>query len=179
MHTIAAIKRKGAMNLMKGAFAGLLSAFLLTACGIYTMRDVSIPPEIKTIKLAFIENKATYVNPQLSPRLTDRLQQKVVSQTRLNRTNEDDADWVVSGYISEYRVTTSGISAQQASTNRLTVAVKLVLKDNINNKSTNLDVNKSFEFPATQSLQQAETALAEDILRGLSDEIFNRLFSNW
>jgi hypothetical protein len=83
-----------------------LFGLLLSGCGIYTMRDVSIPPEIKTIKLNFIENKATYVNPQLSPRLTDRLQQKIISQTRLNRTNDENADWIVSGYISEYRVTT-------------------------------------------------------------------------
>ena len=148
-------------------------------CGVYTLRDVSIPPEIKTIKINFIENKATYVNPQLSPQVTDRLQQKVVSQTRLVRTNQDDADWVVSGYISEYRVTTSGISAQQASTNRLSVGVKLTLKDNVNNKISNIDVNQSFEFPATQSLQQAEQAKADEIIRGLTEEIFNRLFSNW
>jgi Lipopolysaccharide-assembly len=151
----------------------------VSGCGVYTMRDISIPPEIKTIKINFIENKATYVNPQLSPQLTDRLQQKVVQQTKLNRTNDADADWVVTGYISEYRVTTSGISEQQASTNRLSVGVKLTLKDNVNNKTVNYDANKSFEFPATQSLQQAEQALAEDIIRGLSEEIFNRLFSNW
>ena len=154
-------------------------SFFLSGCGVYTMRDISIPPEIKTIKINFIENKATYVNPQLSPRLTDRLQQKVVQQTKLNRTNEEDADWVVSGYISEYRVTTSGISQQQASTNRLSVGVKLTLKDNVNNKTTSYDAQRTFEFPATQSLQQAEQALAEDIIRGLSEEIFNRLFSNW
>ncbi len=154
-------------------------SLLLSGCGVYTMRDISIPPEIKTIKINFIENKATYVNPQLSPRLTDKLQQKVVQQTKLNRTNNEDADWVVSGYISEYRVTTSGISQQQASTNRLSVGVKLTLKDNVNNKSTNYDAQRTFEFPATQSLQQAEQALAEDIIRGLSEEIFNRLFSNW
>jgi hypothetical protein len=151
----------------------------VSGCGIYTLRDISIPPEIKTIKINFIENRATYVNPQLSPQLTDRLQQKVVQQTKLNRTNEEDADWVVSGYINEYRVTTSGISQQQASTNRLSVGVKITLKDNVNNKTANYDVNKAFEFPATQSLQQAEQALAEDMLRGLSEEIFNRLFSNW
>ncbi len=156
-----------------------LCALFMAGCGIYTLRDISIPPEIKTIKINFIENRATYVNPQLSPRLTDRLQQKVVQQTKLNRTNEEDADWVVSGYVSEYRVTTSGISQQQASTNRLSVGVKLTLKDNVNNKTTNYDVNRAFEFPATQSLQQAEQALAEDIIRGLSEEIFNRLFSNW
>lgn len=156
-----------------------LMALLLSGCGIYTMRDVSIPPEIKTIKLNFIENKATYVNPQLSPRLTDRLQQKIISQTRLNRTNDENADWIVSGYISEYRVTTSGISAQQTSMNRLTVGVKITLKDNVNQKTNTYDVNRSFEFNASQSLQQAETALGEDILRGVSEEIFNRLFSNW
>ncbi len=156
----------------------VVSTFV-SGCGIYTLRDISIPPEIKTIKINFIENRATYVNPQLSPQLTDRLQQKVVQQTKLNRTNEEDADWVVSGYINEYRVTTSGISQQQASTNRLSVGVKITLKDNVNNKTANYDVNKAFEFPATQSLQQAEQALAEDMLRGLSEEIFNRLFSNW
>jgi hypothetical protein len=179
LHTIAGIKMSEKMNFIKQAVAGVLFFSLFTSCGVYTMKDISIPPEIKTIKINFIENKATYVNPQLSPRLTDRLQLQVVSQTRLNRTNEDDADWVVSGYVSEYRVTTSGISAQQASTNRLTVAVKLVLKDNVNNKTTNVDVNKSFEFAATQSLQQAEQVLADDIIRGLTEEIFNRLFSNW
>lgn len=173
--TIAAMKSTGTIT---AYFFGLLLAGL-SACGVYTFRDVSIPPEIKTIKVNFIENKATYVNPQLSPRLTDRLQQKIVSQTKLNRTNEEDADWVVSGYISEYRVTTSGISQQQASTNRLSIGVKLTLRDNVNQKTMNYDVNRSFEFPATQSLQQAEQALAEDILRGVSDEIFNRLFSNW
>jgi hypothetical protein len=115
----------------------------------------------------------------LSPRLTNRLQEKVVNQTRLNRTNEDDADWVVSGYINEYRVTTSGISNQQASLNRLSVGAKITLKDNLTQKTTNYDVIRNFEFAATQSLQQAEQALAEDILKGLSEEIFNRLFSNW
>jgi len=151
----------------------------LLGCGVYTMRDISIPPEVKTIKINFIENRASYVNPQLSPRLTNRLQEKVVNQTRLNRTNEDDADWVISGYINEYRVSTSGISNQQASMNRLSVGCKITLKDNLTQKTTNYDVIRNFEFNAAQSLQQAEQAMAEDILKGLSEEIFNRLFSNW
>lgn len=178
MPTIAAIQ---VMNKIKIFPFFIIAAFsfLFGGCGVYTMRDISIPPEVKTIKINFIENRANYVNPQLSPRLTNRLQEKVVNQTRLNRTNEDDADWVVSGYVNEYRVTTSGISNQQASMNRLSVGVKITLKDNLTQKTTNYDVSRSFEFAATQSLQQAEQAMAEDILKGLSEEIFNRLFSNW
>ncbi len=169
---------------VKGNFAlpflvFLIPCFLLSSCKIYTFKDVSIPAEIKTVKVNFIENKARYVNPQLSPRLTDRLQQKIVSQTRLNRTNEDNADWIISGFVSDYSVTTSGISAQQVSMNRLTVGVQITLRDNVANKTQDYSVSKSFEFPANQTLQQAEANLGDELIRGITDEIFNRIFSNW
>jgi hypothetical protein len=152
---------------------------LFSACKVYTFKDVSIPPDIKTIKLAFIENKARYINPQLSPRLNDRLQQKVVGQTRLTRTTNDDADYVITGYISDYSVSLSGISGQQASTNRLTVGVHLVLKDNKNAKENPFDVSKSFEFPGSKTISQVESTLTDEIVRGVTDEIFNKLFSDW
>lgn len=157
---------------------GLLILFL-SACGIYTFKDISIPADIKTIKLHLLENKARYVNPRLAPQLTNKLQDKIVGQTRLTRTDSEEADWVVSGHVSDYTVVTSGISGQQASINRLTVGVQITLKDNKNQKDAEYSVTKSFEFSATQTLQQAENALFEDILKGVADEIFNRLFSNW
>ncbi|TAD85641.1 MAG: hypothetical protein EAY75_10845 [Bacteroidetes bacterium] len=150
-----------------------------TACGVYTFKDVSIPPEIKTVKLNFIENKARYVNPQLSPRLTNRLQEKIINQTRLVRSSNDDADWVIGGTITQYDVVTSAISGQVASNNRLTVGIRVVVRDNKLLKDQEYDVSKSFEFSAQRTLQEAEAALADDIIRGLTDEIFNRLFSNW
>lgn len=170
------------MKKYKGLKSLLLIALftqLWSACGIYTFRDVSIPADIKTVKLHFIENKARYVNPQLSPRLTNKLQDKIVGQTRLTKTDSEDADWVISGYVSDYSVVTSGISSQQASTNRLTVGAHIVLKDNKTGKDNEYDVTKSFEFSANQTLQQAEAQLGDQIIQGLSDEIFNRLFSNW
>ncbi len=157
----------------------LVLSFFLTACKVYTFKDVSIPPEIKTIKVNFIENRARYVNPQLSPRLTDRLQQKIVSQTRLTRSTDDGADWVISGFVSGYDISTSGISGQQSSTNRLNVTVQITLQDNVAQKKQEYSVVKTFDFPATSTLQQAEQALGDELIRGISDEIFNRLFSNW
>src|SRR6478672_11980907 len=74
----------------------------LSSCGIYTFKDVSIPPEVKTIKISYIENKARIVNPQLSPRLTDALQQKISNQTKLTRTTSDDAHYQISGAITNY-----------------------------------------------------------------------------
>lgn len=152
---------------------------VVTSCKVYTFKDVSIPPDIKTVKLILIENRAPYINTQLAPRLNDRLQQKIVNQTRLSRTNNDEADYVISGYISDYSVSTSGISNQQASINRLNVGVHITLKNNKEQKTSDYDINKSFEFPATLTINQVESSLTDDIVKGVSDEIFNRLFSNW
>jgi len=164
---------------IKWSSVWLLMAFAVSACGVYTFKDISIPADIKTVKVNFIENKARLVNPRLSPAITDRLQQKIVGQTKLTRTNNEDADWVISGAVTDYSVSTSGISAQQASTNRLTVVVQISLRDNKLGKTSDYSVNKSFDFSASKTLQQAESELGEDLIKGITDEIFNRIFSNW
>jgi hypothetical protein len=149
------------------------------ACKVYRFNDAVIDPRFKTIKVLPFLNQARYVNPQLTPRLTDAFLQKVVRQTKLTRTNNDDAHYVISGYISQYDPTTAGVSSQQASINRLTVGVHLVVRNTLDNKTDEYDVTRNFDFPASQTLQQAEAGLMADILRNMSDEIFNRIFSNW
>ncbi|MEO0000546.1 MAG: hypothetical protein RL766_592 [Bacteroidota bacterium] len=145
----------------------------------YSLKDVSIPPEIKTVRVFFIENKARYINPQLSPKLTDKLRQKIVNQTRLSQTN-NDADYEVSGYISEYSVSTSGISQQQVASNNLNVTVHIVFKNRQNDKlNFEADITRNFPFSASKSLTQAEAELNDQIITNLTDEIFNRIFSNW
>src|SRR5450432_1218447 len=81
----------------------------LSACKIYSFKDVSIPPEVKTIRIGFIENRARYVDPQLSPQLTDKLKQKISNQTKLTQIQSENADYDVTAYVSEYNVTTAGI----------------------------------------------------------------------
>ena len=160
--------------------AGLLAVGVQTSgCRIYSFRDVSIPDSIKTVKINFIENKASYVNPQLGQRLTDRLRQKIVSQTRLSQTNNDNADWIINATITGYSFSTSGISQQQEATNRLTITVHVVIDKQKSNETKEQDVTRNFEFSASQSIQQAETNLADEIVRSMTDDIFNQLFSEW
>jgi Lipopolysaccharide-assembly len=152
-----------------------------TGCFSYKFKDIgSIPDSIKTVKVNFIENRARYVNPQLSPRLTDKVRQKITGQTKLVQTNGDNPDWEISGEIRDYSVTTSGISNQQEATNRLSVTVHIVLiKRKQDNLQEEFDVTRNYDFSANQSLQQAEARLSEEMIRTLTDEIFNRIFSNW
>ena len=150
-----------------------------TSCNIYRFKDVSIPDTIKTVKVNFIENKARYINPQISPQLTDKLRQKIVGQTRLSQTNNDNADWEISGFITDYSISTSAISGQREATNRLTVSVRITLNNHKAEKIDVYEVSRQFEFNANKSLQQAEAELGTEIVRSLTDEIFNKLFSNW
>jgi len=159
-----------------------LSALLmipLTGCGVYRFSDASVPDSIKVIKVNFIENKASYVNPQLSPRLTDRLRQKIIAQTRLTQTNRDDADWEITATITQYNFSTSAIAGQQASNNRLTVGVQIAVYDRTANETKRYEVSRSFEFKGTLTFQAAEASLEEEMTRTLTDDIFNKLFSNW
>ena len=72
-----------------------------------------------------------------------------------------------------------GVSTQQATTNRLTVTVHVVLKKTLENKEQEFDVSRNFDFSANLSLNQAESQLMDEILRSITDDIFNQIFSNW
>ena len=160
-------------------FFSLLGAVVLASCGVYSFTDASVPANIKTVRIQYIENRARYINPQLSPQLTDRLRTKITNQTRLTPV-QSEPDYDISGYVSDYSVTTSGISNQQAATNRLTVSIHIVFQNRVDpTKNFEADVSRNFDFSATLSLNQAEAQLGDAIVRNMTDEIFNRIFSNW
>ena len=143
-----------------------------------------LPDSIKTVKVEIIENRAPYQNPQLSPALTDRLRQKIVNQTKLSQTNNDNAHMLIRGTITDYSVSTSGITSSggrsETSINRLTVTVNVVLIRQLENKpEESYTVTRQFDFRSTQSLQQAEAGLLDEMVRNLTDEIFNSIFSKW
>ncbi len=145
----------------------------------YSMKDVSIPPEVKTVKVNYIENRARYINPLLSPSLTDKLRQKIINQTRLNQTN-GEADYDINGVITDYSQSTSGISNQQVASNNLNITVHIIFRNRLDEKKNfEADITRNFPFSASLSLPQAEAQLKDQILTNLTDEIFNRIFSNW
>lgn len=163
------------------SFLILNFSFLINSCGVYSFKDVSIDyTKIKTIKIGFIENRARYINPQFSPRLTDNLQQKIANQTKLTRTNNDDAHLQISGTVTGYDPTvTVGVSSNQSAINRLVVTVHIVVKKTLENKTEEFDVTRNFDYSASKTLQQAEAEMIEQIVKNVTDEIFNKLFSNW
>lgn len=174
-------------NLLFFTICFLATGLTLSSCKIYSFKDVSIPPQVKTIHIAYIENRARLVTPQLAPQLNDKLRQKITSQAaKLTQLQTSDADYDVSGTITDYSYTTSGISQQQAASNRLTVTVHIIFKNHLDPTGKTVapadfeaDVSRNFDFPASQSINDAEAQLLPTVVSNLTDEIFNKLFSNW
>ncbi|MGI8582364.1 MAG: LPS assembly lipoprotein LptE [Chitinophagaceae bacterium] len=158
----------------------LLVTFNFATCK-YSTKDTSpIPPDVKTFRVNYLENKARYVNPQLTPTLTEKLKQKIIGQTRLRQINGDEAHYDISGYVSDYSVTTTGITNQNASTNRLNVSFHLVFKNTLDQKKDlETDITNNYDFNAQLTLPQAEAQLGNDIVKNIVDGIFNKIFSNW
>jgi len=160
----------------------LLMTFSFATCK-YSFKDTApIPPEIKTFRVNLFQNKARYVNPTITPQLTEKLRQKIIGQTRLRETKNDDAHYDISGYLSDYSVTTSGVTNQAAASNRLNVTFHLIFKNTVDPdpaKSFEADLTSNYDYSASQTLQQAETDKMNNIIKTVTDAIFNKIFSNW
>ena len=165
---------------MKRLFVILITALLVASCGIYSFTGTSIQPDVRTITIPYIENKAQRVNPALSNDLTEAVQEKFRKLTRLEQVDED-GDLELICEITGYDVKATAMTAdEQAAQNRLTVSVKVEFT---NRKYPEDNVSSSFsayeDFDATQSLDAVESGLCESIIEKLVEDIFNATVAQW
>jgi len=157
---------------------------LLSGCGVYSLTGASITG--KTINIHTLENRAPNVAASLSTVLTTKIRDQILSQTGLTAVNSDNADYDMSGTITSYNVSYTGVQqsaatgAPQSSTNRLTMTVEIDFK---NRKDEKASFKQSFsrfaDYPANQQLTAAEPGLIETISQLIATDIFNKAFVNW
>lgn len=159
----------------------VLSTAIFTACKVsYSFTGASIAPNVKTFSVYYFPNRARLVNPNLSQQFTDGLQEKLIKQTSLNQISES-GDLEFSGQITDYDVKPMNIGeGDLAAQNRLTITIKLKF---VNNKDHEQDWDKSFtayeDFDSNQSLSAIEDSLVPEIIKKLTDDIFNASIANW
>lgn len=163
----------------------LLSVTLLslafTACKIsYSFTGASIAPSVKTFSVYYFANRARLVNPNLSQQFTDGLQEKLIKQTSLNQISEN-GDLEFTGQITDYDVKPINVVAGDlAAQNRLTIGVKVKFT---NNKDHTQDWEKTFsayeDYDSKNSLNSVEDSLVPEIIKKLTDDIFNASVANW
>ena len=160
--------------LRAGALA--LLGLSVSSCGIYSFSGTSIQPDVHSITVNFIENRALLVNPELSNLLTEELIDKYRKLTSLG------GDLEVGGEITGYDVRPTTVTADEvAAQNRLTITVKMYY---VNNKHPEENFeSKSFtayeDYDSTQSLDAVQSSLCQTIVETIVEDIFNATVANW
>ena len=154
--------------------------FLVVGCGIYSFSGTSIQPDVTSITVYNIENRAMRINPALSNSITEGLKDKYRRLTKLTSMNEG-GDLIVEGQITGYETASIAVTAQEvAAQNRLSVTVKITFT---NNKYPKDNFEKSYaafeDYPSTSSLDAVEARLVESIIEKLTEQIFNDTVANW
>lgn len=166
---------------MRYFFLTLLFIALIgtSGCGVYSFTGASI--DGSTINIRTLENRARNVVPTLSPALTSKIRSRILSQTGLAPVTTEDADYDISGDITQYSVSVTGVqNTQTASQNRLTISIQITFENRLDEKANFTETFSRFaDFSATQTLQSVESRLIDDIGEQLANDIFNKAFVNW
>jgi hypothetical protein len=152
---------------------------IVSSCGIYGFTGAAI--EGKTINIHFIENNARVLVPSLSSVFTEKLRQRILSQSSLTQVNSEKTDYDISGQITSYDVSVASITGTETSAkNRLTITVNIKYVNKINEKAGfEQNFSRFADFSSTQNIQSVETQLISTISDQLADDIFNKAFVNW
>jgi hypothetical protein len=155
--------------------------FTVTACKVsFSFTGASISPEMKTYSVQTFPNRAPIFQPSLSSVLTNALQDKIQSQSRLKLVGKN-GDAHFEGEITGYN--TRDISVQGnnlAAQTRLTISVRVRY---INAKDKKAGFDESFsryaDYPTSKNLSEVENQLIQEIVEQLTEDIFNKAFVNW
>ena len=116
----------------------ILAVFALSSCG-YKFNGASIPADMKTISVAYIENNAQLVNPQLSQELTEGLKERIRTQSRLNIIPTGGDASFAEGKITGYDIKPISIQDNAkpiAGANRLTITMTIKYTSNKDKKQS-------------------------------------------
>jgi len=159
----------------------LVAASLTPSCKIsYSFSGANIASDVKTFSVYYFPNRAKLVNPTLSQSFTEDLRSKLQRQTSLNEV-QDNGDLQFEGQITGYEVRPMSIQkGDLAAQNRLTITVKLKYT---NTKHPDQNSEQSFsafeDYNSSSSLSDIEDSLVPEILKKLTEDIFNATIANW
>ncbi len=160
----------------------MLTIVLFTACSVkYGFNGASIDyTKTKTIQIADFPIRSSYVWGPMGPMFNNELKDVFANHTRLRQVKRN-GDLVIEGEITQYSqrnkaVSSEGYSAQT----ELSMTVNVRFTNNINHKE---DFEKQFTstktYETTQSLASVQEELVTQMVKDLTDQIFNATVANW
>ena len=133
-----------------------------------------------SISVKDFSNQALLVYPPLAQTFSESLRDIYTRQTRL-KVIKQGGDLQLEGEIVGYEVTS--LAAQSdgyASETKLTMTVNVRYVNTKNEKENFEQRFSAFQtFPATQMLDDVQDSLLEEIIKEITESIFNKTVANW
>lgn len=155
---------------------------LMTACKVsYKFNGASIDyNKTKTIQIDNFPIRSAYVWAPMQSIFQNRLTDIFASQTKLRQVKKN-GDLQLSGEITGFDQYNKGISSSGYSSQvqlKMTVNVRFV-----NNKNHTEDFEKQFtattEYDSSQQLTSVQEELVTQMVKDITDQIFNATVANW
>ncbi len=160
----------------------VLGCLCVVGCSVkYSFNGASIDyMTTKTIQIDNFPIRSTYVWAPMQSIFQNRLSDIFAQQTKLRQVKRN-GDLQLSGEITGFDQFNKAISSDGYSSQvqlKMTVNVRFV-----NNKNHNEDFERQFsattEYDATQQLVAVQEELVTQMVRDITDQIFNATVANW
>lgn len=154
----------------------------LTACSVsYKFNGASIDySKTKTIQIADFPIRASYVWGPMASIFNNQLKDQYANHTKLTQVKRN-GDLRIEGEITRYEQRNKSVSAQGYSAQtELSMTVNVRFTNNIRHSE---DFEKQFTatatYESTQSLNSVQEELVTQMVKDITDQIFNATVANW
>ena len=162
----------------------LLSMLMLTivSCTVsYKFNQSSIDYNIvKTIQIAEFPIRSSYVWGPMGPMFNNQLKDMFASHTKLSQVR-NNGDLKIEGEITQYSQRNKSVSASgQSAQTELSITVNVRFTNNVNHSEDfERQFSSSKSYETTQSLATVQEELVTQMIKDITEQIFNATVANW
>ena len=161
-------------------YVATLLACCLLASACYTFKGYSITPETETFYVEQFDVTTLEGPPEMGQQFTEIIKQRINSDTRLV-ADEVSPDVEFAGAVSRLEFTPEAPNAQNLSDQtRLTIAISVEFVDHVTEKNSYTQTFTDYVlFDAQLQPLDVQEELIGEIFERISEDAFNKAFSNW
>lgn len=155
--------------------------FVITSCGVYSLKSGSIPLNVKTISIDNVFNESGGGPANISLFFTEKLKNYFQQNSRLEII-KSNGDWQLESKIVGYSISPVAPigNTQTSASNRLTITLNVKFNSMVDEKA-NYEQRFSFfsDYERDKSLSQVENELIDFISDRIVFDVFTKTTSNW
>ena len=164
------------------AMLAMVLCWCAVACSVsYKFNGASIDySKTKTIQIADFPIRSSYVWGPMGPMFNNQLKDIFANHTRLSQVRRT-GDLQIEGEITQYTQRNKSVSSEgHSAQTELSITVNVRFTNNTNH---NEDFERSFtatkSYETTQSLNAVQEELVTQMVKDLTEQIFNATVANW